>query len=315
MPIPDLSRNDSSLTISKGLEVLALAGMMQKSQIVLMLVLVMAGMGCRKTGSPAGGSAPGGCRLVNEYQSDTIQRITKYTYAYDIKGNLDSIYTYDYFNNLVNYEVIKSTQVVSTAGAPNQFIQLDYTGGDLFDAQNPPAGMSITLIDGSPLDTNISLFAYGYDANRKLATIDLSRHYESPNPLMTETYTYNSDGNLTAITVANFETSDSIPRTDALEYDSHPTPYANIPNWPFIKPDFDPFESEDRESSFVILSKNNPLGYTGVFAPNALQLVPITDKVTYSYNDEGFPIIKTSTFDYGDGGRHVAITHYTYECK
>ena len=289
--------------------------MVYKRQIELILILVMAGICCKKTGSPAGSSVSGGCRLMNEYQSDTIQRITKYTYAYDSNGNLDSIYTYDYFNNLLGYEVIKSAQVVLTADEGNQFVHLDYTGGDLFDAQKPPAGMSITLIDGSPLDTSISLFTYGYDADKRLTSIDLSRHEQSPNPLMTINYTYNSSGNLTAITVANYESSDLIPRSDAVAYDAHPTPYANIPNWPFIKPDFYPFESEDRESIFLILSKNNPLGYTGVFSPNALQPVAITDKITYAYNDQGFPIIKTSRFDYGDGGMHEAITHYTYDCK
>lgn len=116
--------------------------------------------------------------------------------------------------------------------------------------------------------------------------------------------TYNADDNVTRL---EYERT-SGPRTPntvitVAAYDDKPSPFAANPNHKFTMDAV--WDNSDPIYVITALSKNNPLDYT---------FNTLLRKMTYTYNEHGFPLVRTNT-NITPAGQVTYIDNFSYNCN
>jgi hypothetical protein len=244
------------------------------------------------------------CILTNEVSNSNGSNFPL-LYEYDANGNPLKITRYRpngspestidlYYNSTV------FTGSSSSTGKP-VVTNVKYDA-DLFLEKLPyKAEVSIT-IDGIT-QVNYQQYFFFYDSKNRLTKVGQQTIFIGDNEWDLNIY-YNDKDNVTGLQY-EWTTGPNVvlePIT-VVAYDNNPTPYASISMYKFLG-NFG-WESSDPEPILTALSKNNPLDYTfGTFKR----------KMSYLYNDQGFPTqrVNTNTNSTGD---YTFTQTFTYNCR
>jgi len=221
------------------------------------------------------------------------------TYEYSTDGKLISITNYS--GNSINVSsTLSETSMVSnyTSSAGFPMVQtIVFEGGGLFNGYLP-AKASMAQQEGTITHTQVRNFLFYYDSKDRIGRVS----EETPNVKgdweWDLSISYDDHDNVTSLKY-EWNTGPTIPATG---YDDKPSPYSGLRTWKYLA-DWD----YDVLSIFAQLSKNNPLGFIqGDW----------TRKITYGYNENGYPISRISKqFIKGKVDTARWVENFNYVCK
>ena len=263
-------------------------------------MIIIASCDKKGTTQPTSGKAP--CRLTM-ISSQSTGHNGGATYEYDNDGRLITITNYS-GNSPEAITTLSETSMVSnyTSSAGFPMVQtIVFEGGGLFNGYLPSKS-SMAQQEGTITHTQVRDYLFYYDSKDRIGKVsevtpnaigdwewDLFISYDDHDNVTSLKYEWNTGPN----------TSTIIPATG---YDDKPSPYSGLRTWKYLA-NWD----GDVLTMLAQLSKNNPLGFIqGDW----------TRKITYEYNENGYPIIQNNKqFVKGNIDTARWVENFNYVCQ
>jgi len=238
-------------------------------------------LSCKKTDTTLTQASQVTCQLTT-ISSNFAGSNTNATYEYNKDGKLIGIKNY-LSNILQNTSTLDEYNIQSsyTSSAGFPMVQtIVYEGGSIFSDQLPTKA-SVAMQEGLITHTDVFTYYFYYDNKSRLTkvseeTINVVGDWEYDVEIV-----YNDQDNVTAMKytwTTGPNTSTTIP---ASGYDTKPSPYSGLRTWKYLVS----WNNSDPTALFAQLSKNNPLGFLDG---------DWTRTMTYTYNEHGYPLIRTN---------------------
>lgn len=260
---------------------------------------------CKKASVPSSVASTSKCKPITE-STNFNATSASYQYAYSADGNLSSIKKYVggssqawQDSTAILYDRVVTYTVGNTRGSYN--IYAIVYEGNIFTGLPSSANVSITL-DGIE-QRNYWNYTFSYDTKSRLSKVSEKTASVAGDWEYDLTIIYDDKDNVTGLKYANTTGPNTVTTILASGYDDKPNPYAGIKNWPLMM--HAGWSNYDPEPIFTALSKNNLLGY--VFSI-------WTRTITYEYNYQGFPSVRTST-NKTTSGTYTFQENYNYQCE
>lgn len=265
-------------------------------------------IGCKKGSSPPPRVNQAAC-VTSKETTSLAGNEASWEYEFDTDGNPSAIKKL-YPNGGVQYSYqISSHQVVLNyeyLGKQAQQI-IDYDA-DIFSQL--PSKAFVSVSDGDTLRVHYYTYFFFYDAQNRLKTVGEQTDYVIGDWEYDLNIFYNEQNNVTGLQyVWTTGPNEVIPPITVTTYDDHPTPYTAIKSWKFLMINFN-WDNYDPEPILTALSSNNPLDYN-LNQPPASNY---TRTMSYTYNDNGFPLQRTNTNKTATDEYSFQQT-FTYNCK
>ncbi len=259
---------------------------------------------CKKSGtSPSPPTGQATCKLVRESTTLSGNHAT-YDYTYDANGNV--IMMKKFIGD--SYHVLQDSSVVSDISIArynvydwpyaSTLMQYDLS----FDLLPNKSIMAIT--ENGITRVNQFTYFFFYDSKNRLYKVGEQTDYVTGDYEYDLTIHYNDQDNVTSLSYEFTTGPRTVTTIAAIGYDDKPTPFAAIKNWPYIM--HAAWNNYDPEPLFTALSKNNPLGYT---LPDGFKR-----EMTYTYNSNGFPLVRTNT-NISSTGTSTFDETFEYDCE
>jgi len=280
-----------------------------KKKITTFILLISCFYGCKK-----GGSAPpppvtqAECAPSNEFTALSGNQAS-WKYEFDAKGNPTVIKKLNPNGSVkLTFQIFSHQVIMSYEYLGKQARQIIDYDADIFTSL--PSKAFVSLDDGVTLKVHYYTYFFFYDIHDRLKTVGEQTDYVLGDREYDLNIFYNDQNNVTGLQyVWTTGPNLSIPPVTVKAYDTHPTPYAAIKCWKFLMINFN-WDNSDPEPLLTALSSNNPLDYSLNLSPTSNYL----RTMSYSYNDKGFPLVRTNTNKTATSEYTFQQT-FTYNCK
>lgn len=261
-------------------------------------------LGCDKNDklSPVGANTPQ-CVIQNETTA-LSGNAASWKYEYDSKGMPLKITKYGSTGMEVSTLKVNYDSVVNGAGVAKSVMRYD---ADLSLKTLPNvAHVSATDPEGIVM-ADYKQYFFSYDAKSRITKIREKTMWVGDGEWEL-TVTYNDKNNVTELRYVWVEGPvTGTASITATAYDDKPTPYASMPMWKFLMNNF-AWDNYDPEPVLTALSSNNPLDYSFGTGDNFFSRT-----MTYTYNEQGFPLVRTNT-NKNKNGEYTFNQTFSYTC-
>lgn len=226
------------------------------------------------------------------------------TYEYSNDGKLITINYYS--GNSFEYattlgEFFTESKYTSSSGFA--MVQTtNFVGGSIF-ADNLPVRADIAQTEGVITRTEVWTYYFYYDNKDRLAKVSEETKHVIGDWEYDLFISYNDQDNVTSLKYVNTTGPNTFTIIPATGYDDKPSPYSGLRTWKYLIS----WNASDPTGLFAQLSKNNPLDFIeGDW----------TRKMTYDYNENGYPIIRNNIQTIKNSSDTARwIETFEYDCK
>ena len=261
-------------------------------------------LGCDKSTAPSPVGVNTQCVIQNE-TTGLSGNAASWKYAYDGQGMPLKITKYGSNDIEVSGITVYHDSVVNAMGAAKMVTRYDV---DLSLKKLPTvAHISITTPDGM-VQANYKQYFFFYDDKSRLTKISEKTVFAGDGE-WDLTISYNDKNNVTEL-LYEWVTGPitGATRITATAYDDKPTPYASMAAWKFLMSNY-AWDNYDPEPVLTALSSNNPLDYSFGTGDNLF-----TRTMTYTYNEQGFPLARINT-NKNKNGEYTFNQTFSYTCQ
>ena len=271
----------------------------------IIVFCILACSSCTKDSTSNTTPSTAKCKPLTESSNFNSTSVT-YTYSYNTDGTLAKI-SYPPYNMAVGYNATSLTYPATHTPGLFDSTNISYTG-DIYTG-SPGTGVEFLTIDGITI-RYYHVYTFSYDSKNRLTKVITTTPNVANDAESQLTIIYNDQDNVTQLKYEAYNGAALVLNINATGYDDKPSPYSEIKNWRFFM--HVGWSNYDPAPILEALSKNNPLGFniTG-YGVNAST---ISRTMAYTYNENGFPLIRTNT-NKNSSGTYSFDETYTYECK
>lgn len=230
-----------------------------------------------------------------------------YEYVFDGDGQLQNLKKYigggyHILSDSILYGDFQTVRYQGLDYLPEMIILTTDYDGNIRNGN--PTSAQVAFTEG--LITKIEVFTYFffYDQKNRLIKVGEQTNHVTTDWEYDLNIYYDDNDNVTALEYEWTTGPRTVVMITADGYDDHPNPFAGTPNWHFLM--HASWNNSDPEPIFTALSKNNPLGFTSADGTKRT--------MTYSYNEDGFPITRNST-NTNTSGSSSFVETFEYECQ
>ncbi|MEP7144929.1 MAG: hypothetical protein ABI707_18740 [Ferruginibacter sp.] len=281
--------------------------MKKNTHLVVLLFFALLIDSCTKTTTPALTATPGVAAVcIPKTESTTLAgNSATYEYLYNSDGKITTIKKFigGFYHVLEDSTVIGDNSMVSYGGLNNPPGD-SYTivfNGSIFDGM--PSQAQTALTEKGITRTDVNTYFFFYDYKNRLFKVGEQTDLVIGDWEYDLSIFYNDQDNVTALSYEWTTGPRTVTTETASGYDDKPTPFAGIKKWYFLM--HAAWNNYDPEPLFTALSKNNPLGYTSNDWKRTM---------TYTYNDNGFPVKRMNT-NTNSSGTYTFEETYDYQCR
>lgn len=244
------------------------------------------------------------CKPLTESSNFNAGNVT-YTYSYNTDGTLANI-SYPPNNMAVNYNATLITY-------PSRTTTLTDSLNTAYDANIytglPTKATQFLTLDGITY-RNYMVFTFSYDLKNRLAKVIETTPNVANDVEYQLTIIYNDQDNVSQLKYESFNGPAFFIAINATGYDDKPSPYLGIKNWYLSM--HASWNNYDPAPILEALSKNNLLGFN--ITGDGVNASTVSRTMAYTYNENGFPLIRTNT-NKNNSGTYSFDETYTYQCK
>lgn len=276
----------------------------QKTRTLLFTIAsLMILLGCDKSVAPSPVGVNTQCVIQGETTALSGNAAT-WKYEYDGQGMPLKITKYGYNNIEVSTITVYHDSVANVMESAKLVTRYD---ADL-SLKKLPSGAQISITNIAGVQPNYKQYLFSYDDKSRLAKIREKTVFAGDGEWEL-TISYNDKNNVTELLYTWVEgPTTGNARITVNAYDDKPTPYASIAMWKFLMSNY-AWDNYDPEPVLTALSSNNPLDYSLGTGDNLF-----TRTMTYTYNDQGFPLVRTNT-NKNKNGEYTFDQTFSYACQ
>jgi hypothetical protein len=267
---------------------------------ILGLILLL---GCDKSNTPSPVGVNAQCVIQSEATA-LSGNAASWKYEYDSNDLPVKITKYGTNDVELSGITVYRDSVVNATDAAKLVTRYD---ADLSLKKLPTVAQISITNSGGIVQANYRQFFFFYDDKSRLTKISEKTVFAGDGE-WDLTISYNDKNNVTEL-LYEWVTGPTTgtTRISVTAYDDKPTPYASMPMWKFFMSNF-AWDNYDPEPVLTALSSNNPLDYSFGTGDNFF-----TRTMTYTYNEQGFPLARINT-NKNINGEYTFNQTFSYTC-